>query len=369
MAGKLDFYDVLGVSPEASQDEIKRAFRKLAFKYHPDRNKMPNSEEKFKEASEAYAILSDPEKRRQYDAQGFEGINKQYNQEDIYNRETFRSTFSDFGFNVEDIFARFFKGGYVPQQEQPEALHGRDLDAQMEITLEQAVSGAELEVNLPRLKECSGCGGSGVEPGSRSVTCPKCKGAGRVEYAAASGLGHVFVSCERCNGSGEVPGRQCKVCGGKGLEERRVKLVVKVPPGIDNGDHLVLREQGDDGQNGGPPGDFYVTIRIKPHSYLIRRGADLMYEASINFAQAAMGTEIKVPTLTSEALVRIPPGTQGGTTLRLRGQGINSTLGQGDELVHINVRIPEKLTPREKELIEKLAKEFEAEESFRRVHN
>ena len=366
MASKLDYYDVLGVGPEASQDEIKRAFRKLAFKYHPDRNKMPNAEEKFKEASEAYAILSDPEKRRQYDAQGFEGIKKQYKQEDIFNRGTFRDTFSEFGFNVEDIFTRIFGGGFASQQGQSEATRGRDLDAQMEITLEQAASGTELEVTLPRLKRCSRCGGSGVEPGSHSVTCPKCKGAGRVEYEAASGLGHVVVLCDRCNGRGEVPGRPCKTCGGNGLEERRVRLQVKVPPGIDNGDHLVLRGQGDDGQYGGPPGDFYVTIRIKPHPYLTRRGVDLVYEATINFAQAAMGAEIKVPTLTSERIVRVPPGTQGGTTLRLRGEGMSSTLGKGDELVHINVRIPEKLTPREKELVEKLSKEFEAEERLRR---
>jgi len=364
LAGKLDFYDVLGVSTDASQDEIKRAFRKLAFKYHPDRNKMPNAEEKFKEASEAYAILSDPEKRRQYDAQGYEGIKEQYKQEDIYNRGTVRDTFSEFGFNVDDLFARFFGGGFTSQQEQPEAQRGRDLDAQMEITLEQAASGTELEVTLPRLKRCSSCGGSGVEPGSRSVTCPKCKGAGRVEYDAASGLGQVYVVCDRCNGRGEVPGRPCRACGGNGLEERRVKLQVKVPPGIDNGDNLVLRGQGDDGRNGGPPGDFFVTIRIKPHQYLTRRGADLMYEATINFAQAALGTEIKVPTLTSERIVRVPPGTQSGSTLRLRGEGIISTHGKGDELIHVNVKIPEKLTPRERDLIERLSKEFEAEGHF-----
>jgi molecular chaperone DnaJ len=366
LASKLDYYDVLGVGPEASQDEIKRAFRKLAFKYHPDRNKMPNAEEKFKEASEAYAILSDPEKRRQYDARGFEGIKEQYKQEDIFNRGTFRDTFSEFGFNVEDIFARIFSGGFASQQGHSQALRGRDLDAQMEITLGQAVSGAELEVTLPRLKGCSRCGGSGVEPGSHSVTCPKCKGAGRVEYEAEAGLGHVVVLCDRCNGRGEVPGRPCKTCGGNGLEERHVKLQVKVPPGIDNGDHLVLRGQGDDGQYGGPPGDFYVTIRIKPHPYLTRRGVDLVYEATINFAQATLGADIKVPTLKGARMVRVPPGTPVGTTLRLRGEGIRSTLGNGDELVHINVRIPEKLNPREKDLVEKLSKEFEAEERFRR---
>ncbi|MGD0803603.1 MAG: J domain-containing protein [Candidatus Bathyarchaeia archaeon] len=366
MASKLDFYDVLGVGPEASQDEIKRAFRKLAFKYHPDRNKMPNAEEKFKEASEAYAILSDPEKRREYDARGFEGIKEQYKPEDIFNRGTFRDTFSEFGFNVEDIFTRIFGGGFASQGARSEATRGRDLDAQVEITLQQAVSGTELEVTLPRLKGCSRCGGSGVEPGSHSVTCPKCKGAGRVEYEAASGSGHVVVLCDRCNGRGVVPGRPCKTCGGNGLEERRVRLQVKVPPGIDSGDHLILRGQGDDGQYGGPPGDFYVTIRIKSHPYLTRRGVDLIYEATINVAQAILGIEVKVPTLTSEKMIRVPPGTQSGTTLRLRGEGASSALGRGDELVHINVKIPEKLTSKVQDLVEKLSKELEAEDHFRR---
>lgn len=365
MASKLDYYDVLGVGPEASQDEIKRAFRKLAFKYHPDRNKMPNAEEKFKEASEAYAILSDPEKRKQYDARGFEGIKEQYKQEDIYNSGTFRDTFSEFGFNVEDIFSRIFGGGFASQQARPEAARGRDLDAQMEITLEQAASGAEMGVTIPRLKKCRRCGGSGVEPGSHSVTCPKCKGAGRVEYEASSGSGRMVVTCDRCNGRGEVPGQPCRTCGGKGLEEKRVRLQVKVPPGIDNGDHLMLRGQGEDGRNGGPPGDFYVTIRIKPHPYLIRRGVDLVYEASISFAQAALGAEIKVPTLTGDKLVRVPPGTQGDTNLRLRGEGMSSAQGKGDELVHISVKIPDGLTPREKDIVERFSKEYEEEERLR----
>lgn len=365
MASKLDYYDILGVGPEASQDEIKRAFRKLAFKYHPDRNKMPNAEEKFKEASEAYAILSDPEKRKQYDARGFEGIKEQYNKEDIYNNETFRGTFSDFGFNVEDLFSRIFGGGFTSKQAPTRATHGRDLEAQLEITLEQAASGAEIEVKLSRSKKCRRCSGSGVEPGSHKVTCPKCKGAGRVEYEASSGLGHVVVQCDRCNGRGEVPGKPCGTCGGSGLEKRRVRLQVKVPPGIDNGDHLMLRGQGEDGRNDGPPGDLYVTIRIKPHSYLTRRGNDLVYEATISFAQATLGAEIKVPTLTGDKLVRVPPGTQGDTNLRLRGQGMSSAQDKGDELVHISVKIPENLTDKQKEIVEKFSKEYEAEERLR----
>jgi molecular chaperone DnaJ len=358
---KLDYYDLLGLSRDASQEEIKRAFHKLAFKYHPDRNKRPDAEEKFKEVSEAYAILSDPEKRRQYDASGFEGINKQYKQEDIFNRKNFQEVFSEFGFDADDLFNRIFGGGFTFRQEQHESPRGRDFEAQMEITFEQAAFGTKLEVTLPRMKKCTRCSGSGVEPGSHLVACPKCQGSGRIEHEAVSGFGQVIVSCDRCNGRGEVAQKQCRTCGGNGLEERTARLEVKVPSGIDNGDNLVLRGQGEDGPYGGPPGDAYVTIRIKPHPYLNRRGLDFVYEANVNFAQATLGAEIRVPTLKSEAIVRVPPGTQSGTILRLRGAGIKSSSGQGDELVHVNVRTPETLTPKERNLIEELSKEFEAD--------
>jgi len=363
---KLDYYDLLGLSRDASQEEVKRAFRKLAFKYHPDRNKRPDAEERFKEVSEAYAVLSDPEKRRQYDASGFEGVKKQYKQEDIFNRKNFQEVFSEFGFDANDLLNRLFGGDFTFHQARPESPRGRDLEAQMEITFEQAAFGTELEVTLPRLKKCTRCGGSGVEPGSHLRTCPECQGSGRIEHEAVSGFGQVIVSCDRCNGRGEVAQRQCKTCGGNGLEERSVRLKVKVPAGIDNGDHLVLRGQGEDGPYDGPPGDSYVTIRIKPHPYLIRRDLDFVYEANVNFAQATLGAEIRVPTLNSEAIVQVPPGTQSGTTLRLRGEGIKSNSGQGDELVHINVRTPETLTPKERNLIEELSKEFEADKPKRR---
>ena len=368
MTSRLDYYDALGINQDASQEEIKRAFRKLAFKYHPDRSKIPNAEEKFKEASEAYAVLSDPEKRRQYDVSGFEGIKKQYKQEDIYNRKNFQDVFSEFGFSANDLFNRIFGGGFTFKQGQREIRRGRNLDAQMEITLEQAAFGTKLEVTLPRMKKCTKCGGLGVEPGNHLVTCPKCHGSGRIAHRikADSGFGQVIVSCDRCNGRGEVAQKQCKTCGGDGLEERRARLKIKVPAGIDNGDRLVLRGQGEDGPYNGPPGDFYVTIRIKPHPHLNRKGLDLVYEANVNFAQATLGAEIEVPTLFSKRIVRVPPGTQSGTMLRLRGEGIKSTYGRGDELVHVNVRTPERLTSKERKLIEELSKEFEADKLKRR---
>jgi molecular chaperone DnaJ len=358
LASKLDYYDLLGVSRDASQDDIKRAFRKLAFKYHPDRNKRPDAEERFKEVSEAYAVLSDPEKKEQYDTRGLEGIKRQYTQEDIFNRRTFQDVFSEFGFNADDLFGRIFGRGFNVRQRQPETPRGRDLETQMEITLEQAAFGTELAVTMPRLKRCNRCNGSGVEPGSRLVTCPKCRGTGAIEHESVSGF-IVIVSCDRCMGRGQVAEKACKACKGNGLKEKRVQIQVRIPPGIDNGDHLVLRGQGEDGPYGGPPGDFYVTIRVKPHQYLSRRGIDLIYEANINFAQATLGAEIRVPTLTSERRVKVPPGTQCGTTIRLRGEGIRSSYGRGDELVHINVHVPEKLTSKGRKLMEELSKEFE----------
>jgi molecular chaperone DnaJ len=362
LTSKLDYYDALGIKKDASQKEIKRAFRKLAFKYHPDRSKLPNAEEKFKEASEAYAVLSDPKKRREYDASGLDGINKQYKQEDIYNRQNFQDIFSEFGFNGNDLFNRIFGGGFTFRQGQREVQRGRNIDAQMEITLEQAAFGTKLEVNLPRLKKCSKCGGSGVEPGSNMITCPKCRGNGRIaqRIQSDSDFGQVITTCDKCNGRGKVAQKKCKTCRGDGLEERSTRLEVKVPAGIDDGDRLVLRGQGEDGPYNGQPGDLFVTIRVKPHPYLKRKGLDLIYEANINFAQAILGDEIEVPTLSKRTLVKVPPGTQSGTMLRLRGEGIQSDFGKGDQLVNVTVQTPTKLTPKEKKLIQELYKEFEA---------
>ena len=371
MAGKRDYYEVIGVDRNASQDDIKRAFRKLAFKYHPDRNKASDAEERFKEISEAYAILSDPEKRRQYDAFGFEGIRGRYTTEDIFNRTVFRDIFSEFGFNFEDLFSRFFRGGFGGfggfnfQQVRTGPRRGRHLETHIEVTLEQAASGTEVEIALPRMKKCSRCGGNGAEPGSSVATCPRCNGSGRVEHRTVSGFAQMIrvVTCDRCQGRGKVAEKPCKECGGDGLEEREARLQVKVPPGIEDGSYLVLRGQGEDGPHGGPSGDLYVTVRIKPHPYLIRRGNDIIYEAEVNITQATLGAEIEVPTLTGDTEIRVSPGTQSGTIIRLRGKGISGNFGRGDQLVHINVLVPKKLTRRQRELMEELAKEFGAEES------
>ncbi len=359
MAKKSDFYDVLGVKRDATQEEIKRAFRKLAFKYHPDRNKMPDAEKKFKEISEAYAILSDPEKRKRYDMLGFEGIKQQYTQEDIFDRGTFRDIFSEFGFGTDDFFDRIFKDFTVRHEQVSH--RGRDLEAKTVITLEQAAFGTEFEVTLPRLKKCTNCKGSAVEPGSKLTSCPECNGKGNIEHKIESGFGRIIISCTKCNGRGEIPLNPCKTCEGNGLEEKIVKFKVKVPPGIENGDQLLLRKQGEDGPHGGPPGDFYLMIEIKPHPYLTRRGFDLVYYSDIDFTQAALGTQIKVPTLTSQKTIQVPPGTQCGAMIRLNGEGIKHGETRGDQIVHINVKIPEKLNQRERELIQDLSREFEAQ--------
>ncbi|UCH56846.1 MAG: molecular chaperone DnaJ [Candidatus Bathyarchaeota archaeon] len=364
MAGKRDYYDVLDVERGASQDEIKRAFRKLAFQYHPDRNKEADAEDKFKEVSEAYAVLSDTEKRQQYDMFGHAGISGRYSTEDIFRGANIRDIFSEFGFNFEDLFSRIFGGsfGFNFQRARTGPRRGSDLQTRIEVTLEQAAFGAEVEISLNRLQRCDRCEGSGGEPGTSITACPRCNGRGRVEHRTQSLFGQMIrvVTCDKCEGRGKVAETPCRKCGGRGLEGGRSRLSVKVPPGIEDGTQLVLRNQGEDGPFQGPPGALYVTVRIKPHKFLIRRGRDLIYEAEINFAQAALGTSIEVPSLSGQRTLKVPSGTQSGSILRMRGEGMPSRFGKGDQLVHITVQVPEKLTKKQRELIEELGKEFES---------
>jgi len=316
---KRDYYEVLGVGRNASQEEIKRAFRRLAFKYHPDRNKDPDAEEKFKEISEAYAVLSDKEKRARYDQFGHAGITGAYTQEDIFRGVDFSSIFRDFGFG-EDLFSRIFGdmfgGGFGGFQttfhKRRGPIRGRDLETRIEITLEQAVFGAEVELSLS----------------------------------------------PRCNGRGESPEKPCRACGGSGIETRRRKLKVSIPKGVEDGVYLTLRGQGEAGPFGGPSGDLYVEVRVKPHPYFVRKGNDIIYEATISFPQAALGAEIEVPVLGGAEVVRIPPGTQNGDVIRLKGRGVPGRFGRGDQLVYVTIEVPKKLTRRQRELIAELAKEL-----------
>ncbi len=363
MAEKRDYYEVLNVERGASQDEIKKAFRKLAFQYHPDRNKEPDAEEKFKEISEAYAVLSDPEKKQQYDMFGHAGISGRYSAEDIFRGVNLRDIFTEFGFG-NDLFSRIFGGifggGFNGFQRQRGPRRGSDLQTRIEVDLEQAAFGTEVEISLNRLQKCTKCSGTGAEPGTDLTTCPKCNGSGRIERRTQSLFGQMIrvVTCDRCNGRGKTAETPCSNCRGRRLEERRSRLNVKVPQGIEDGTQLILRGQGEDSAFGGPPGDLYVTVRVRPHPYLIRRGRDIIYEAEISFPQAALGTTLQVPSLTGDKSLRVHPGTQSGAILRMRGEGIPSRFGKGDQLVHINVLIPKKLNRRQRELIEELEKDL-----------
>ncbi len=363
MAEKRDYYEVLNVERGASQDEIKKAFRKLAFQYHPDRNKEPDAEDKFKEISEAYAILSDPEKKQQYDMFGHAGIRGRYSTEDIFRGVNLRDIFTEFGFGDDllgRIFGGIFGGGFSGFQRQRGPRRGSDLQTRIEVDLEQAAFGTEVEISLNRLQKCTRCDGTGAEPGTDLSTCPKCNGSGRIEHRTQSLFGQMIrvVTCDRCNGRGKTAETPCNNCRGRSLEERKSRLNVKVPQGIEDGTQLILRGQGEDSAFGGPPGDLYVRVRVRPHPYLIRRGKDIIYEAEINFPQAALGTKLQVPSLTGDKSLRVPPGTQSGTILRMRGEGIPNRFGKGDQLVHINVLIPKKLNRRQRELVEELEKEI-----------
>jgi len=363
VAEKRDYYEVLNVERGASQDEIKKAFRKLAFQYHPDRNKEPDAEDKFKEISEAYAVLSDPEKKQQYDMFGHAGISGRYSAEDIFRGVNLRDIFTEFGFGddlLSRIFGGIFGGGFSGFQRQRGPRRGSDLQTRIEVDLEQAAFGTEVEISLNRLKKCTKCSGTGAEPGTDLTTCPKCNGSGRIEHRTQSLFGQMIrvVTCDKCNGRGKTAETPCSNCGGRNLEERKSRLNVKVPQGIEDGTQLILRGQGEDSAFEGPPGDLYVRVRVRPHPYLIRRGRDIIYEADISFPKAALGTTLQVPSLTGDKSLRVPPGTQSGAILRMRGEGIPNRFGKGDQLVHINVLIPKKLNRRQRELVEELEKEM-----------
>lgn len=364
MSEKRDYYDVLGTKKNDSKEDIKKAFRKLAFQYHPDRNKESNAEEKFKEISEAYAVLSDDQKRQQYDMFGHSGISGRYSQEDIFRGANFQDIFREFGFGFDSIFESLFggsRGGFsFRTRTQTGPSRGRDLETRVEITLEQAAFGAEVELTLNRMESCTRCGGNGAEPNSQVISCPRCNGSGQIQQRTQSLFGQMIsiTTCPRCNGRGDVPQVICNTCQGIGVEQKRRKLKITVPEGIEDDVYLTLREQGDTGKWGGPRGDLYVKIRIKPHNYLIRRGRDIIHETKITFPQAALGTELKVPTLKGEASLKIPAGTQNNDILRMRGLGVPSRFGKGDQLIHITVIVPKNLNKRQKELIIELDKEL-----------
>ncbi|MFX1495831.1 MAG: molecular chaperone DnaJ [Promethearchaeota archaeon] len=358
MANK-DYYKILGVSRDASKNDIKKSYRRLALKYHPDRNKSPEAEEKFKEISEAYAVLSDDEKRSQYDVRGSEWVGTPFTPEDLFRNIDFDDIFRGLGFGSFDrIFETLFG-----RRGRPEYVHkGNDLGYDLEITLEQVAKGGEVTIEIPRNEKCDVCNGSGAKPGTSPKTCSKCKGTGKLEKTQSSGFA-TFVQitpCSFCQGNGYTIDSPCKGCEGTGIVTKFKPIEVKIPPGAEDGSNLVLGGEGEPSIDGGPPGDLYIVIHVKPHSLYKRRGSHLIYEAPIKITKASLGGEIQVPTLLGgEVKVKTQPGIQSGTVLKVNGYGLPQINGErGDLFVKIQVKTPMNLTPRAKRLLEDLDKEL-----------
>jgi len=358
---KRDYYEILEVQRNASKDELKKAYRTLALKYHPDRNKSPGAEEKFKEISEAYAVLSDDQKRVQYDKLGHAGIDNKYTTEDIFKGADFSEFFRDIGFGsggTGSIFEQLFGGSGRSRQGQQS---GSDLRYDMQITLEEAASGVKKAIQVFRSEKCSICSGSGAKPGTSARTCQECQGAGEVQYTQSSGFARIIrvETCRKCKGRGEVIDNPCTTCQGSKLVKKKRTIEVNIPPGVDNDSSLRLSGEGEPSYSRGASGDLYVVFNVKRHENFVRSEDDIIYDKRINFSQAALGAAIEVPSLNERLRVNVPAGIQSGYTLRLKGKGIPHLrgYGRGDELIRIIIETPGKLTKRQKELFEELAKE------------
>lgn len=351
MADKRDYYEVLGVEKGASGDEIKKAYRKLAKKYHPDLN--PNDKEgaeaKFKEATEAYEVLSDDNKRRQYDQFGHAAFDQ--------TAGGYGGGGAGFdGFDMGDIFSSFFGGGFGGQRQNPNApQRGRDIAYNIDLTFEDACFGTEREISINHLEKCEECNGSGAAKGSSPTTCPTCHGTGQVKTVQRTPLGNFqsVRTCSSCGGKGTIIKEPCRKCGGKGTVRNGKKVRVKIPAGIDNGQQVYIRNEGDAGANGGPNGDLILNVRVKPHKIFIRQGYDVLCDYPISFVQATLGAEVQVPTIDGKVSYTIPEGTQTGTVFRLKGKGIqkvNSTQ-RGDQYVTIKIEIPKDLSESQKDIL------------------
>lgn len=355
MTTERDYYEVLGVERGAGDGDIKRAFRRLAQQWHPDVNKEPTAQERFKEINEAYQVLSDPQRRQAYDMFGRAGVNG------AGGDPGFGQGFGGFS----DIFDAFFggasAGGSARRAARPQA--GSDLRYDLRITFEEAVLGAEKEIEFPVLGRCETCQGTGAKEGTTPVTCPQCNGRGELRQVRQTMLGQMVsvAPCPRCRGEGRIVESPCETCRGDGRTERRRSLRVSIPAGIDEGHQIRLSNEGEVGPRGGPPGSLYVAVHVTDHPSLTREGTELYYEADLSIAQAALGTKVAVPTVEGDEVeVEVKAGTQPGTEIRLRGRGVphlRRASARGDLHVIVNVVVPTKLSKKQRELLEAYAKE------------
>jgi molecular chaperone DnaJ len=363
MSKKRDYYEVLGVVKGASKDEIKKSYRKLARLYHPDVSQEAGAETKFKEINEAYEVLSDEQKRGMYDRFGHAGLGN-----------TAGGGFSDFDFGggfrdpfeiFEEVFGSFGGFGGRTRRQTRSPRRGADLRYEMPLDFEDAIFGADRDIEIPRQETCPTCTGNGVEPGTSPIRCPECNGTG--EIRRQTGFFINIGTCNRCQGRGEIITSPCKECSGRGQVVKTRRLSVKVPPGVDNGTQIRLTGEGEGGANGGPPGNLYVVIRVKPHPYFRRQDETIHLELAINITQAALGDEVEVPTLDGKEMMTIPAGTQTGDTIRMKGKGAprlrrdGSNAGRGDQLITIQARTPTNLTNHQRHLLLELGKTLDRE--------
>jgi len=349
MAIKRDYYEVLGVSRDASREEIRKAFRKLAFQYHPDRNSEDGCADKFKEINEAYEVLSDSEKRASYDRFGHEGPGG------VFGRG-FEGV--DFGFGgLGDIFDTFFGGATSTRNA---ARRGTDLEYRMTISFEEAALGCEKELKIDRTEACATCHGSGAKPGTSASRCSNCDGSGQVKRVQQSIFGRFINTtvCDKCRGRGEVVTDPCPECRGSGHNRYKREIKVVIPGGVDNGSQVRLTGEGEAGLRGGPPGNLYLHLAVKEHKLFMRDGDDIIYDLPVNIAQAALGAKVSVPTLDGDSELKVPAGSQTGKVFRLKDKGAARLRrgGRGDELVRLRVITPESLSKEQHRLFEELAK-------------
>ena len=372
MTTKRDYYEILGISKSAGADEIKKAYRNLALKYQRDRvpaDKKKEAEEKFKEMSEAYEVLMDPQKKATYDQYGHEGVDTSFKQggfswqdfhhfddvKDVWGQFDLNDLLRGFGFGsnmFSDSFEEDEGRGYARRR-------GSDLEFRIEISFEDAAFGGEKTIAIPRYEACEVCGGTGAKPGSKTERCPDCGGHGKV--SSSSGFFNVIRTCPRCGGEGTIIKTPCSACGGRGRVRTKRNIKVKIPAGVDTGSRLRIHGEGEAGEKGAKPGDLYILLEVRPHEIFERHDADLYCEAPISFVTAAMGGEVEIPTLEGKIMMRIPAGTQSGRVLRLRGKGIAHLHdhGRGDQLVRVQVDVPDDLTIEQRRILKDFAKASE----------